>query len=685
MKRLERAHGSVPRPSKFFSQTTTAASFSLIATAAFVVAALACRAPARVAAQQSGRELNAPAPESARNAVRRAVELADAERAAEAAALLDRTVSAAPNYLRAHVERVRVKTFYLGRYGEARAEYDALMGREPRNPIYPLALALGTGNLAPGRTRAEWFARAASLAPEWAWGHYARAQELAEKDPAAAAGELARCVEKDETAAECYALLLQLQKNKLNRADDALATAEKMSARTETRAAGLAELWRLRLAQAGAGDEARAALKSELDQLVSSSNETAVLAAARRAYFDLLRDREGGRRAEARIRELDAGWFPERGWTFSFTTTRGDGTVKQHAIAGRQVALCFVAYGFGEDLGTKEKIARVEPLLARRPDADLRWYLYTMLLDLAEKSKDAERIVKYASALAALEGGGGGPAWRAKIALALADTGREMQRALRLARAADALTLAPLVPRRPDNTDPDFFADTVTEEWRRENHRQQRALALAAHGSVLRRLGRHAQAATKLRQAAQLSPTEANLARLAEALRGLGRAAEAARAAARAREAFAESVRRGFVNEPAQDFELEAADGRHVRLSELRGRVVMLNFWATWCGPCVKEAPRLVELYERHKGRGFEILAVSIDDKSDRFKVVQFAKDYKYAFPVLFDDGVAPGYRATAVPVSVFIDREGRVRYRESGYEEETPRKFEVVINELLK
>jgi peroxiredoxin len=120
--------------------------------------------------------------------------------------------------------------------------------------------------------------------------------------------------------------------------------------------------------------------------------------------------------------------------------------------------------------------------------------------------------------------------------------------------------------------------------------------------------------------------------------------------------------------EEAPDFALKSLDGENLRLSEYRGEVVMINFWATWCGPCRQEMPLLDELYNRYERVGFQLLGVNIDD--DPRRAMAMAEELGISFPVLFDDRkqVSELYRVEAMPVTVILDREGVVRYTHYGY-----------------
>jgi peroxiredoxin len=120
--------------------------------------------------------------------------------------------------------------------------------------------------------------------------------------------------------------------------------------------------------------------------------------------------------------------------------------------------------------------------------------------------------------------------------------------------------------------------------------------------------------------------------------------------------------------QPAPDFALKSSTGENLRLSEYRGDVVMINFWATWCGPCRQEMPLLDELYSRYQRVGFNLLGVNIDDDSGR--AMDMIEDLGVSFPVLFDarKEVSKLYEVEAMPVTVIVDREGTVRYVHHGY-----------------
>jgi len=125
---------------------------------------------------------------------------------------------------------------------------------------------------------------------------------------------------------------------------------------------------------------------------------------------------------------------------------------------------------------------------------------------------------------------------------------------------------------------------------------------------------------------------------------------------------------------PPVDFELQDLSGKKVKLSALKGKVVFLNFWATWCGPCRSEMPSMQRLHEKLKAEGLEILAVDLQE--DKGKVQAFAKELGLAFPILLDsDGrVGAAYNARSIPTTYLLDRDGNIFARAVGAREwDTP------------
>ncbi len=141
----------------------------------------------------------------------------------------------------------------------------------------------------------------------------------------------------------------------------------------------------------------------------------------------------------------------------------------------------------------------------------------------------------------------------------------------------------------------------------------------------------------------------------------------------------------GLEGKPAPDFALKSSTGENLRLSEYRGDVVMVNFWATWCGPCRQEMPLLEELYSRYERVGFSLLGVNIDD--DSRKAMAMIDELGTSFPVLFDrtKEVSKLYKVNAMPVTVIIDKEGNIRHVHHGYKPGYELKYLDEVRALLR
>jgi peroxiredoxin len=125
-----------------------------------------------------------------------------------------------------------------------------------------------------------------------------------------------------------------------------------------------------------------------------------------------------------------------------------------------------------------------------------------------------------------------------------------------------------------------------------------------------------------------------------------------------------ESIKRLDLIKPARqkmadDFTLPTPGSATFRLSEHRGKVVMINFWATWCPPCLQEMPAMERLYRQHKDAGFEMVAVSVD--TDAAKVKPYIAEHKFTFRVVLDPtmALANTYGVRALPSSFIVDRQG--------------------------
>lgn len=121
--------------------------------------------------------------------------------------------------------------------------------------------------------------------------------------------------------------------------------------------------------------------------------------------------------------------------------------------------------------------------------------------------------------------------------------------------------------------------------------------------------------------------------------------------------------------QPAPDFELKSLDGKNVKLSDFRGKAVLLNFWATWCGPCRIEMPWFVELQKEYGPQGLQIVGVAMDDPGSEAEIAKFARDLGVNYPVLLGtEPVGQSYGGVNVlPTTFFVDRDGKLVAREFG------------------
>ncbi len=139
------------------------------------------------------------------------------------------------------------------------------------------------------------------------------------------------------------------------------------------------------------------------------------------------------------------------------------------------------------------------------------------------------------------------------------------------------------------------------------------------------------------------------------------------------------------VNQTAPDFKVGKLRGGEATLSEFRGRVVLINFWATWCRPCRAEMPSMEALYGSYKRTDFEILAVSIDT-TGKEKVRSFIEEFGFRFPILLDPEflIKDLYQVRVVPTSILIDRKGVIRERILGATDWNDPEMRLLVDRLV-
>jgi peroxiredoxin len=146
--------------------------------------------------------------------------------------------------------------------------------------------------------------------------------------------------------------------------------------------------------------------------------------------------------------------------------------------------------------------------------------------------------------------------------------------------------------------------------------------------------------------------------------------------------AFAAS---GDSSGPAPAFTLTTLSGQPDGLSQYKGQVVMVNFWATWCGPCQQEMPLLDQMYKKYKPAGFTLIGVNVDKESPAVKELLARKPV--SFPVLLDPAnqVSKAYHVDEMPSSVIIDRKGQIRYIHRGYKPGDENDYQDRIRQLIR
>ena len=133
------------------------------------------------------------------------------------------------------------------------------------------------------------------------------------------------------------------------------------------------------------------------------------------------------------------------------------------------------------------------------------------------------------------------------------------------------------------------------------------------------------------------------------------------------------------------DFTLRSMGGPNVRLQEQRGKVVLINFWATWCGPCRQEMPLLGKLYDKYQGAGFNLLGINVDDDVRRATDIGLKTGVKFPLLLDTDKAVSSRYAIETMPTTFIVDREGRLRHAHKGYFAGYEDLYEKQIRELLK
>ena len=139
------------------------------------------------------------------------------------------------------------------------------------------------------------------------------------------------------------------------------------------------------------------------------------------------------------------------------------------------------------------------------------------------------------------------------------------------------------------------------------------------------------------------------------------------------------------VGKSAPDFTLKSLGGKNLKLSEMTGNVVLINFWASWCGPCREEMPLLNALHNKYEPLGFTVLGVNVEE--DVKGARGFLKNFPVDFPVLLDSNnkVSKQFKIVAMPTTVVVDRDGNMRFLHQGYKSGDEAKYQQMVKTLVR
>lgn len=137
----------------------------------------------------------------------------------------------------------------------------------------------------------------------------------------------------------------------------------------------------------------------------------------------------------------------------------------------------------------------------------------------------------------------------------------------------------------------------------------------------------------------------------------------------------------------APDFSAKTLNGETIELKNFTGSAVILDFWASWCGPCLKEMPFLIEMQKKYADKDLKIIAINIDNNKKNVKKFIRKLGKEVPFPIIFDkDKTLPKlYQPEAMPTTIFIGRDGIIRYRHKGFREKDIPEFIDEIEKLIK
>lgn len=139
------------------------------------------------------------------------------------------------------------------------------------------------------------------------------------------------------------------------------------------------------------------------------------------------------------------------------------------------------------------------------------------------------------------------------------------------------------------------------------------------------------------------------------------------------------------IGQSAPDFTLKSTQGKNLNLTEQRGQITVINFWASWCGPCRKEMPVLQNFHNKYKNLGVSVWGINVEQENQAGR--DFLVDLNLSFPIFFDstNKISANYQVEAMPTTVIVDRSGKVRYVFRGYKDGYENKYAKAIKKLIR
>jgi peroxiredoxin len=139
------------------------------------------------------------------------------------------------------------------------------------------------------------------------------------------------------------------------------------------------------------------------------------------------------------------------------------------------------------------------------------------------------------------------------------------------------------------------------------------------------------------------------------------------------------------ISGPAPNFTLKSLSGKNIKLSELTGNVVLVNFWASWCAPCRQEMPLLNAIHNKYEPLGFTVLGVNVEEKVANAR--SFIDERPVDFPILLDstNKVSKLFNVIAMPTTVVIDRDGNMRFLHQGYQSGDEAEYHKMVKKLVR